>query len=96
MIPVHDLAVGTDDGGAEIVGDHSSVGFEGECEKIGDAGQVLSVGSGEFPPAEKRGLVSVGYRVAVVPKNLGGIVLGIETDAQQVGSGQGGFASSCL
>ncbi len=83
MIPLDDLAVGADDGCAEVVGDESTFRFDGEREKTGDLGQVSGTGSGEFPAAENRRIVRVGHGEAVVAQNLGRVVLRVEADAQE-------------
>lgn len=81
MIPLHDFAVGTDDGGAQVMGDGAAFGFYGERKEIGEARQVGGTGSGEFPMIEERGLAGVGDGKSVVAQNFGRVVFGIEADA---------------
>ena len=96
MIPLHDFAVGTDDGGAEVVGDESAFGFDGEGEEVGDLGQVGGAGRGELPAAEKRGVVRVRDGKTVVAENFGRVVLGVEADAQELECWQRRIVPSCL
>ena len=88
MIPVHDFAVGADDGGAEAVGDESAFGFDGEGEKVGEPGKVGGGGGGELPASEESWRVRVRDGEGVVAENFWGVVLGVKGNAQESGIGE--------
>src|SRR5258707_12776650 len=53
VVPLHDLAVGTNHGCAEVVRNQSAFGLDSQREEVGNLRQVRGAGSSEFPSFEE-------------------------------------------
>lgn len=96
MVPLHDLAVGADDGGAEVVGDESAFGLDGEREEVGDLGEVGGLRRSEFPFVEQSRRMRVRHGKSVVAQDLGSVMLRVEADAQQASARERGIVAELL
>ena len=80
------LAVFADEDGREGVGEGFAVaGGDADVEKLCNRGEIFFCGSGEVPVEELLVGVVAGVGAAVAAEDFGGVVGGIEADAEEVG-----------
>src|SRR5260370_12165635 len=85
-VPGGDLAVFAEEDGGEGVGDGLGVGVgDAYGEEVSYGGEVFFGGRGEVPVGEGLFGVVAGVGSAVAAEDLGGVVGGIEADAEEVG-----------
>jgi hypothetical protein len=81
----------------ERVGEQAALRLVVKGEVAGDLGQRGGARDGELPAVKERGLAAVHEREAIVAKNAGGVVGGVEADAQQMSPGrEGGIGGELL
>jgi len=84
VIPPEDFSIGSDDGGAESVGDESTFGLHGKGEEVGDFREVDGGGGGEFPAGKEGGVVGVGGGESVLAENFWCVVPRVEAEAEEM------------
>src|SRR5438445_3532010 len=85
-IPRDDFAVLADEDGRKGVGDRFAVaGSDADVEELCNRGEIFFCGGGEVPVEELFVGVVAGVGAAVAAEDFGGVVGGVEADAEEMG-----------